>query len=180
MSPHQEISLPHPPPVSTHARPGRKLPKVTHALAARHEALWLRLVALHRQVAAVAGRRPQAPVGRHTANVAEGLLRDALPFLARGDVLPMAAPDHGGLATQLGEALAELDAWEAANSAWRADLNALVWTVPGARPLPVQRLRPRLSAAATPHADPDYAQYLAKVADLRQKVARRIEQFRNR
>lgn len=74
----------------------KKLPRVTHALAARHEALWLRLTALHAQIATVAARRPQAPVSGQTISVAEVLLRDAQVFLAQGDSLPMAAPDHGG------------------------------------------------------------------------------------
>lgn len=155
-------------------------PRVTHALAARHEALWLRLTALHAQIAAVAARRPQAPVSAQTISVAEALLRDAQVFLGLGDVLPMAAPDHGGLLTQLGQALAGLDAWEAANAEWRGAVNAFVWKVAGDTPLPVQRLRPKLSAATAPHADPDYAAYKAKMLDPRGKLAKRIEQFRNR
>ncbi|UXN71230.1 hypothetical protein N8A98_08650 [Devosia neptuniae] len=158
----------------------KKLPRVTHALAARHEALWLRLTALHAQIATVAARRPQAPVSGQTISVAEVLLRDAQVFLAQGDSLPMAAPDHGGLLTQLGQALAGLDAWEAVNAEWRGELNAFVWKVVGDPVLPVQRLRPKLVAAAAPHADPAYAAYKAKMADLRDKLALRIDQFRNR
>jgi hypothetical protein len=93
---------------------------------------------------------------------------------------PMAAPDHGGLLTQLGQALAGLEAWEAGNAEWRGALNAFVWKVAGDPPLPVQRLRPKLSAATAPHADPQYAAYKAKMADLRDKLAQRIDQFRNR
>ena len=155
-------------------------PRVTPALAARHEALWLRLTALHAQIAAVAARRPQAAVSAQTIGVAEALLRDAQVFLGERPALPMAAPDHGGLLTQLGQALAGLEAWEAANAEWRGALNAFVWKVVGEKPLPVQRLRPKLSAPAAPHADPQYAAYKAKMADLRDKLAQRIDQFRNR
>ncbi|MCR6656549.1 hypothetical protein [Devosia ginsengisoli] len=178
----QDQPAPQAAPVSAHpARPRKKsLPRVTHALAARHEALWLRLSALQAQITAVATRRPEAPVSRHTSGVAEALLRDARPFLAHDDPLPMAAPDHGGLATQLGQALAELDGWEAANSVWRSDLKAYVWLVKDKVPLPVRRLRPRLETPQASHADPKYAAYQAKMLDLRQKLAKRIEQYRNR
>ena len=158
----------------------RTPPRVTHALAARHEALWLRLTALHAQIAAVAARRPQAAVSRRTISVAEALLRDAQVFLGQSEALPMAAPDHGGLLTQLGQALAGLDAWEASNAEWRGALNAFVWKVEGDTPLPVQRLRPRLSVETAPHADPDYAAYKARMLDLRDKLAERIDQFRRR
>ena len=158
----------------------KSLPRVTHALAARHEALWIKLTALHAQVTGVAGRRPLAPVSGHTASVAEALLREAKPFIMAGECLPMAAPDHGGLATQLGQALAGLEAWEAANIAWRGDLNAFVWTVGGEPPLPVQRLRPKLVTPAPPHADPEYAAYRARMTDLREKLAQRIDQFHRR
>jgi hypothetical protein len=154
-------------------------PRVTHALATRHELLWLQLSALHAQVTAVAIRRPAAPVSVHTGNVAEALLREAIPFLAQGQHLPMAAPDHGGLATQLSQALAGLDAWEAANMVWRSDLGAYVWRVKDKVPLPVGRLRPRLQTQDAPEAEPDYAAYKANVADLRNKLAKRIEQYRN-
>ncbi|GLQ11481.1 hypothetical protein GCM10007913_34130 [Devosia yakushimensis] len=140
----------------------------------------MRLTALHAQIAAVAARRPQAPVSAQTISVAEALLRNAQVFLGRGEVLLMAAPDHGGLLTQLGQTLAGLDAWEAANAEWRGALNAFVWKVEGDAPLPVQRLRPKLSAAPAPHADPDYAAYKARMLDLRDKLAKRMEQFRNR
>ena len=152
-------------------------PRVTHALAARHEALWLKLNALQVQVASAAGKRPQARVAAHTAMVAEALLRDCRPFLEAGDRLPMAAPDCGGLATQLGQALADMQLWEAANTAWRADLNAFVWTVPGDTPLPVQRLRPKLKTPVAPVADPKRAAYML---DLRAKLAKRIDQFNRR
>ena len=158
--------------------PRKALPHVTHLLAARHEALWLKLTALQAQVAGVALRKPQAEVAGHTGMVAEGLLREALPFLAAGDPLPVAAQDHGGLATQLGQALAEMEAWEASNVGWRGDLNAFVWLVSGAEPLPVKRLRPKLATPGPP--PPDAAKHTAAMLDLRAKLAQRLDQFKRR
>lgn len=153
----------------------RTLPPVTHALAARHEALWLKLTSLQAQIAPVAARRPQGVVSAHTGMVAEGLLREALPFLIDGNPLPVAAPDYGGLATQLGQALAGLEAWEAANMVWRGDLNAFVWTVSSDTALPVARLRPKL----VPPAKQDLA-YAAGLRNLRDKLAQHIDQFKRR
>ena len=118
-------------------------PRVTPLLAARHEALWLRLSALRTQIAPLAQRRPRAPVSADTAAIAQDLLRAAFPFLAADAPLPV-APDHEALLTRLGQALAQLEAWELANTAWRAELNAFVWTVAGDAALPLRRLRPKL------------------------------------
>lgn len=117
-------------------------PTATRMLAARHEALLLKLTALHAQITAVATKRPQTPVCAHTTSVAEDLLRAALPFLAKGERLPMAAPDHGGLLTQLGQAMACMDHWEASRLRWDEQQKAYFWQVKG--PLPVRRLRPKL------------------------------------
>jgi len=155
----------------------RKFPTVTHALAARHEALWLRLTALHGQIAPIAARRPLSLVSAYSITIAEGLLREAMPFLGTGERLPVAAADHGGLVTQLGQALAQLEHWESCNASWRHDLNAYVWLVAGDAILPVRRLRPKLVTPVAERLDPKREAY---VADLRAKVAKRIEQFRNR
>lgn len=155
----------------------RKFPAVTHALAARHEALWLRLTALHGQIAPIAARRPLGLVSPHSLTIAEGLLREALPFLGTGERLPVAAADHGGLVTQLGQALAQLEHWESRNARWRPDLNAYVWLVAGDEILPVRRLRPKLVMPIAERVDPKREAY---IADLRIKLAKRIEQFRNR
>lgn len=152
-------------------------PTATRMLAARHEALWLKLTALHTQIATVATKRPQTPVSAHTITVAEDLLREALPFLVKGDHLPMAAPDHGGLLTQLGQALAEMDHWEASHSRWDDLQKAYLWQVRGPLPLPVRRLRPKLVGSANVETDPARA---TKMLDLRVKLAKRIEQFNNR
>lgn len=152
-------------------------PTATRMLAARHEALWLKLTALQAQIATVANRRPQTPVSAHTISVAEALLREALPFIPKGDPLPMAAPDHGGLLTQLGQALAAMDYWEASRSRWDDQAKAYLWQVKGDASLPVRRLRPKLVQPAGAEADPARA---AKMLDLRAKLAKRMEQFNNR
>ena len=115
---------------------------LTRAHAAQHEALYIKLARLTAQVTALAERRPDAPVPDATRIIAGDLLFDAHPFFAtarrvRGLSEPVA--DLGGLATQLGHALSQLDAWEAANSAWNADLKCFTWLL--REPLPVSRLR---------------------------------------
>ena len=155
----------------------RKFPAVTHALAARHEALWLKLTALHGQIAPIAARRLLGLVSASSIMIAESLLREAMPFLDTADRLPVAAVDHGGLVTQLGQALAQLEHWGSLNTVWRPELNAYVWLVAGPEPLPVRRLRPKLVTPVAARPDPKREAY---VADLRAKLAKRIEQFNNR
>lgn len=148
-------------------------PRVTHALAERHEALWLSLAALHKDIAALAAKKPAAPVSEPVRITAEGLLSDCVPFIRRrSHRLPVAAGDLAGLAVQLGQALAGLEAWEAANSQWRADLNAFVWKVKAAEPLPVMRLRPRLVPANLTGPDPKRA---AESRKIRDKLVERIQ-----
>ena len=115
---------------------------LTRAHAARHEALYIKLARLTAQVTTLAERRPDAPVPAATRIIAADLLFDALPFFAaarRARALPEPVADLGGLATQLGHALSQLDVWEAANSAWNADLKCFTWLL--REPLPVSRLR---------------------------------------
>jgi hypothetical protein len=117
----------------------------TKTKAQCHEALYPRLAALGRQIAAIAARRPAAIVPEGVRILAEGLLFDIRPFLAarpRRD-LPVAAPDYGALATQLGQALAALDVFEARHTSWHAALKCFVWRVRSEEPLPVGRLRPQ-------------------------------------
>ena len=99
-------------------------PTLTHERAAAHETLFIKLDALTRQAEAVALRRPDAAVPAETRAAAEALLYDAGKMLGehlhsahpgrrnkphRG--LPAAAETFAGLATQLGQALAGLDAF---------------------------------------------------------------------
>jgi hypothetical protein len=127
----------------THSRP------LTRERAALHEALYLQLERLTAQIAAIAQRKPEAPVPEATRAIAADLLYEAQRFADAPDKrrlrgMPEPAGDVGGLATQLGRALSRLDAWEAANSAWNADLKCFVWLLRD--PLPVARLRPQTAA----------------------------------
>ena len=140
-------------------------PNVTHALAERHEALWIGLAALHRDVLALGAKRPGAAVSDAVRSRAEGLLSDCLPFLAQNRIrLPVAAPDMAGLAVQLGQGLAALEAWESQRSFVDPVLGCRMWRVTGAR-LPIMRLKPPAAALAKPRQD---------VEELREKLIKRI------
>ena len=122
---------------------------LTRERAALHEALYLQLERLTAQIAAIAQRKPEAPVPSATRGIAADLLYEAQEFAEAPDKrrmrgMPEPAADVGGLATQLGRALSRLDAWEAANSAWNAELKCFVWRLTD--PLPVARLRPQTAA----------------------------------
>ena len=144
-------------------------PRATHALAERHEALWLRLTAVHKDTLALGAKKPGAGVSEPVRVVAEGLLSDALPFTRqRKGGFPVAATDLGGLAVQLGQALAALDRWESLNTTWDERYKCRVWRLDG-EDLPVMRLNPPAAALKQDREDID---------DLRDKLARRIDQRR--
>lgn len=142
----------------------------THALAERHEALWLSLTALHADIKSLAAKKPDAAVSEPVRIVAESLLGEAVPFLPKAQKarLPVAAADLAGLAVQLGQALAGLDAWESRHSFWHAGKACRCWRV-GEGELPVLRLRPQLPPPPTTHDG----------TDLRAALARRIDQRRS-
>jgi hypothetical protein len=115
----------------------------TQALAERHEALWLSLTTLHKDIIALGAKKPGAPVSEPVRIAAEGLLSDCAAFTRkRNERLPVAAGDLAGLAVQLGQALAGLEAWESRHTSWDARWNCRVWQVAGAA-LPVMRLKPK-------------------------------------
>jgi len=145
-------------------------PIVSHAMAERHEALWIRLTALHKDLGALAAKKPADPVGDPLRITAESLLSDCVPFVpGRSLRLPVAAPDHAGLLVQLGQALALLDAFEVQHSFWSADKACRCWRVSfGA--LPVARLRPNLPPPVT----------IDEGRDLRDELARQMDQRWNR
>ena len=150
----------------THSRP------LTRERAALHEALYLQLERLTAQIAAIAQRRPEAPVPEATRAVAADLLYEALEFVEAPDRrrvrgMPEPAGDVGGLATQLGRALSRLDAWEAANSAWNADLKCFVWLLRD--PLPVAQLRPQTAAIVKSKAQQ------SRTDEMRRAIIRRID-----
>ena len=122
---------------------------LTRQKAEAHEALYPELARLTRQLEAMAARNPSASVPPAARAIAADLLFEAQAFgwnrpnRTRRD-LPEPAADVGGLATQLGQALALLDAFEAAHSAFHAEHKCFVWLL--ADPLPVKRLRPQSAA----------------------------------
>lgn len=147
----------------------RPAPSTSQDLAERHEALWLRLTALHHDTAAIAAKKPDAPVSDTLRIAAESLLADAVPFLPYPKMrLPVAAPELMGLSVQLGQALAWLDAWEARHAFWNAAMNCRCWRI-GTGSLPVMRLRPQVTPPAV---TPDGT-------SLREKFLRQVEQRRS-
>jgi hypothetical protein len=144
----------------------RPLPHISHALAARHEALWLRVTSLHKDITTIAAKKPDAPVGDTERVLAEGLISDGRPFLsARHGKLPVAAQNFSGLAVQLGQVLAQLDDYENRHAAWNARQNCRCWRVEG-EPLPIARLRPDVAVAPLTTASGE---------DLRAKLLRRTQ-----
>ena len=139
----------------------------THALAERHEALWLSLTTLHKDIAALAGKKPDAFVSEPVRIAAESLLGDCVPFLPQPKMrLPVAAPDLAGLAVQLGQVLAGLDAWELRHTFWDAGKACRCWRV-GGEALPIMRLRPQLPPPPTTHNGVSIREALAKRIDQR-------------
>lgn len=119
------------------------------ARAQRHAALTPRLAALAGQLQALALRKPGEPVSATVQSLAEDLLFGAREFRPPGERrgLPAAAPDHAGLAAQLGQALAMLALWQARH------------------PAPV--VRPTSSANHT----------AAEIETMRHKLAKRLDQL---
>ena len=143
--------------------PGR----TTAAFAERHEALWLSLTALHKDIVALGAKKSDTSVSDPVRIAAEALLSDCAPFTRkRNERLPVAAPDLAGLAVQLGQALAGLEAWESRHTGWDARFDCRIWNLQSGY-LPIMRLKP--PAAALTFQRTDYA-------DLRRKLATRIGQ----
>jgi hypothetical protein len=178
------------------------MPKTTsRAKAEAHEALYLRLSALHDQVAGVAARHPRAAVAPETRAIAEAVLFDSRPFTPAASPLPRAgeslppAGSGGGtaeargrdpqgrvgargfpaaadscaaLASQLGQARAALEMWEAIHSHWNGE--CFVWRLNrNEDPLPIQRLRAKTQFAGR---DPEERRQSDR---LREALIKRIE-----
>ena len=156
---------------------------LTRDRAAAHETLFTKLEALTRQAEAVALRRPDAAVPAETRAAAEALLYDAGKMLGehvhnahpgrrkrphRG--LPAAAETFAGLATQLGQALAGLDAFEAAHIVWNVDLKCFAWQLGPDEVMPVRRLRPELLRA------PEKDRHSKSADHIRQKIVARFRE----
>lgn len=165
---------------------------ITAAAADRHEALHLKLSALAAHVQAMAVRRGDTPLPPETRRLAGDLLSAVHPFAVhpfadqpagsqqasrpqapgRRIRLPVVASGYAGLAAQLGEALAGLDAWEARHSFWSPTHKCFLWRVEGRpTPLPIRRLRPEALAIVEPAAE------AAEVSDMRHKLLERIDEL---
>ena len=147
---------------------------LTRAKAEAHEALYPALARLVAQLEATAIRRPAAPVPAATRAIAGDLLFEAQAFgwnrpHRAPRPLPEPAVDVGGLATQLGQALALLDAYEVAHSAWNADLKCFAWLLD--KPMPIKRLRPEPEVRATTQ------RTSRRVEEMRRKIAQRLEEL---
>lgn len=130
------------------------MPKPTSTLTREsilaHERLYPRVTALLKQVERVAARRPSQPVPDESLKLARELCREAAALLGkdgRGIEVPRGAAaegfDHAGLAVALGQALAGLEAFEAANSVYSAKYGAVCWMLPDGGMEPVSRLKPK-------------------------------------
>jgi len=120
---------------------------LTRRRAEAHEALWPRLAVLSRQVEAMALRHPGAAIPAATLALARRLIGEAQAFSRQPLPRPgpeAAAGEAAGLAAQLGQALATLDAFEVANSHWEPGMACIVWTLRD-QPLPVARLRQKVA-----------------------------------
>ncbi len=156
--------------------------RLTRDRAAAHEALFPKLEKLTRQAEAIALRRPEAPVPAETRAAAEALLFDARKMLGQqiraahpgrrkpGRDFPAASDTFAGLSTQLGQALAGLDAFEAAHTSWNVDLKCVAWQLGGDDTMPVKRLRPELLRA--PEAD----RHDRTSEHIRQKITARFRE----
>lgn len=165
---------------------------LTEALIATHERLYPRLAALLKQVERVAGQRAGAPVPEETAKLSRELCREAAKLLGRegrGIVVPQgssngskAVPlDHAGLAILLGQAVAGLEAFEAAHSAVVAGV--LSWQLGNGESRPVARLRARAASTAQRQAAPKpqaaRSRYDETPAQMRSAVIKRIMEREN-
>jgi len=150
---------------------------LTKTLIATHERLYPRLASLLKQVERVAGREPRMEVPAETARLSRDLVREAARLLGpdgRGLSVPQGASaggsapalDHARLAIALGQAVAGLEAFEAAHSGWSNDARCAVWRIDGP-PQPVLRLlRPGSDANPVPSRNPESARLREKVYRL--------------
>ena len=142
------------------------LPQISHFLAERHEALWLRLSTLHKDICAIAAKKPEAPVGNTERATVEGLISDCRPFLKKpADRLPVAAQTFSGLAVQLGQVLAALEDFENRHAFWDGKARCRVWRVAGPT-LPVARLRAEV---------PPFELKTSKGRDMREALAKLMD-----
>lgn len=148
---------------------------LTAAIAVAHERLYPRVTALLKQVERSASRHPEHPVPAATRNIANALFAEARKILGReaGRIAGTATADLSALALGLGQVVAMLEAFEAANSSFSYDLRAVAWDVRNAK-MPVSRLKP---AGLVKGFAPVNPQKQADGDKLRTKIARRIDEI---
>lgn len=144
--------------------------ETTRGMAERHEVLFVRMTALHKTCLALATKKPGAAASEGVRIEAENLLGDCVPFsMTRRYHLEMAAPDLGGLAAQLAQAIALLDEWQSRHTFHHTIYNCLMWNVGESSRLPVMRLKPP-KAALPPKRDITVMRAkLAKLIDAKNK-----------
>ena len=163
----------------------KPVPQIPRRLAARQEAVLARLLPLARQVQGQARNAPSGAVPAPLRSAAEALLIDVQRFgeQRRKPLLPQAAPNYGGLATQLAEALTVLIAFETRHTQWNAAVGDSMWLVPGPM-MKVRRLMPRPGSKAAARAEARARQEqelrAARMVDIRAKLVQRLAQFRQR
>lgn len=118
-------------------------PPLTVTTALAHERLYPRVTALLKQVERSASRHPAHPVPAATRDLARTLFAEARKILGREAMRTAgsASADLSALAVALGQLVAMLEAFEAANSGFSAKARCTLWRVEGP-PLPVTRLLP--------------------------------------
>lgn len=158
--------------------------KLSRRQVLRQEAVFAKLVSLSGQVKAAARQRQGKNVPDDLRRAAEAVLFEVEFFRPqKRKPFPRAAADRSGLAAQLAEALAALIAFEARHTGWDARFDEPVWLVEGAA-MRVRRLLPRpgsrAAAKAEARARAAKAERAARMAELRHKLVRRMEQFKDR
>lgn len=142
---------------------------LTIAIALAHERLFPRVVALLKQVERSASRHPDHPVPAATRGVAKTLFAEARKILGReaSRIAGSATADLSALSLGLGQLLAALEAFEAANSGFSAKFKCTVWRLDGP-PLPVRRLLPPGVEIAADKAEP------GRPSQMREELTRLI------
>ena len=152
-----------------------KIPDVTKALAAQHEAGFVRLTALVEQSRATAARHPTEPVSAATRDMAKTLLDEAKIFRPREGRDAPPAEDWGGLFTQLSQALADLDAYEIRQTFWNTGQKCRMWLTTPVQP--VLRLRPevdnRPAAPKLTYSGKDMRHELVRLMKAKEETAHR-------
>lgn len=151
-------------------------------MADRHETVFLRLAAIAQRVDAMAVKHPAGAVPEVVRVLAETALFESHGFVQhrRKGGLVGAAPHLGALSVQLGAALAIMVGFEGRHTSWDPAQQRLFWLVEGAT-LPVRRLLPGPSGGAKAgNAKPGATLSRPDMADLRHKLAQRLDQLKRR